>query len=646
MAKKIVYSSNHTKLRTGFGKHGKVLLSYLFSRVDKTGAKKYEIVEFAQGVGNDNKSLKSLPWRAIGSYPKDEKVFNNFVSSNGEVNKDIIKIVNYGGFSLPAFIKEEKPFLTIHCEDPWAFLAPTVSGFVPFWDCEWFEKTNNVIWTPLDSEPIYPGILEGANKIENLWVKAVFAERILKEAGHDHVEFMPALLDTKHYRQFSNAEKLDNRNKYKIRNEDLVFGMVFRNQGRKKPIAILEGFKKFKLENPNTKAKVIFVTNFSEMGSWDIPNAAKELKIENDDVLAVYICHKCDNAEVRPFNGEQNDCSCCNSKKSCSTVGIDKGVTEKQLVEIYNLMDGYIQAANSGGFELPQAEAMFCGIPTATVNYSYGETFIRSGHVFALDFILDRECGSNFKKAVIEIDSIYEFMNRIKSGIKDVGEAGRIWATEEFDSLKWCQKVEEFIDNLPDKNSDFNFCVEFPNKNAEFPEAENQDEWIYELLKSFFGFTKTNNNNNFEAIKVRLEKGETREDIYKESQKIAAGKSEKKFNIDDLFKNNGKKRLMYEMAGDFGDSLISLNVLDSLRETYNSDEWDIYVSCLPQYRQIYSHLDYIAGFIPFRANDELNNFKFWEGARNIDKIVDVWIRPSSKNYIHNGVDINSLQKRD
>ena len=68
--KKILIHSNHCRARTGFGKHMKHLLTFLY----KTG--KYEIVEFANGRQWGDPSLKTLPWKCIGALPSEPNLVN------------------------------------------------------------------------------------------------------------------------------------------------------------------------------------------------------------------------------------------------------------------------------------------------------------------------------------------------------------------------------------------------------------------------------------------------------------------------------------------------------------------------------------------------------------------------------------------
>jgi len=64
---------------------------------------------------------------------------------------------------------------------------------------------------------------------------------------------------------------------------------------------------------------------------------------------------------------------------------------------------------------------------------------------------------------------------------------------------------------------------------------------------------------------------------------------------------------------------------------------------LPQYQEIYAHLDFIAGFVPFVDN---KHFEFWEGKRGRKKIVDIWLAPNlDRNYIHNGMDKNAFHPK-
>ena len=64
--KKVLIHSNFCKAFTGFGKHKKNLLKYLY-KTDK-----YEIVELANAKQKSDEALQKMPWKAIGTLPSDQ----------------------------------------------------------------------------------------------------------------------------------------------------------------------------------------------------------------------------------------------------------------------------------------------------------------------------------------------------------------------------------------------------------------------------------------------------------------------------------------------------------------------------------------------------------------------------------------------
>ena len=67
MKKKIVIHSNHSRAFTGFGKHTKNILQYLYQ------TDKYEIVEFANGLAWDAKETNCFRGNATVHFPAIHK---------------------------------------------------------------------------------------------------------------------------------------------------------------------------------------------------------------------------------------------------------------------------------------------------------------------------------------------------------------------------------------------------------------------------------------------------------------------------------------------------------------------------------------------------------------------------------------------
>jgi glycosyltransferase involved in cell wall biosynthesis len=176
---------------------------------------------------------------------------------------------------------------------------------------------------------------------------------------------------------------------------------VFRNQLRKSVPNLLDGFKIFTQNNPDAKAKLLLHTHWSE--GWDILKLLKEKNIERTDILTTYFCSSCNRYDIKPFEGQKIKCKFCNQNNSSETTNVKNGVDERQLNEIYNLMDVYCHPFTSGGQELPIQEAKLTELVTLVTNYSCGEDCCtdESGGL-PLDWTEYREPGTQFIKAKLK----------------------------------------------------------------------------------------------------------------------------------------------------------------------------------------------------------------------------------------------------
>jgi glycosyltransferase involved in cell wall biosynthesis len=444
--KKIVLHSNSCLANTGFGRHMKFLLSYLF----KTG--KYDLVEYAAGAFNWSHDVcKSMPWKCYGAMPDNPREIDQFRNDPSKM-----QAIQYGEYNMNRVLETEKPDALIMLEDIWG---------MPYFDKPWINKFPHVFWTPVDSLPLLKVFKEQKDKFGNLWVKAQFAKDALAEQGIES-EYMPALIDHSDFIIFSENQKKEVRRKFGISDKTFIFGFVFRNQLRKLVGTLIEAFSIFKLKHPEIDCKLFLHTNWSE--GWRIPEFLERFGVKRDDVLTTYVCSSCKDVTVKPFFGQEMNCQNCKSEKRVNTTNVSVGVEEKELCGLYNICDAYIHPATSGGFEMPVLEALFCGLPTATTNYAYGTNFTVNPEVFPLDFSLYREHGSQFDKAQVLPSSIVEFMEKITSLTKteryEKGLALRKWALENFDGDKICAKIEKFLDDLPFTDYDFSFSKDKDEK--------------------------------------------------------------------------------------------------------------------------------------------------------------------------------------
>lgn len=480
--KTILYHSNDSKAYTGFGKHAKNMLKYL----QKTG--KYKIVELANGSDWEDKKHKLKPWLCHGSLPHPK------VQNDVQRNPDAVRPMHYGHNMIDKAIAEIKPDVYIGVEDIW--------GFAGFWDKPWWNKTNSMIWTTLDSQPILPQALEAAPKTENFYVWSSFAERDMKKIGHDHVKTLHGSVNTDDFYRFSDQQRAYLKEAFGL-GDSYVVGFVFRNQLRKSVPNMLDGFKIFKKDCP--KAKLLLHTSWSE--GWDIPRLLKEKDIPPEDILTTYICSECKNYMIKPFTGEKQNCPYCGQKGTFSTTSTGNGVDEEQLNEIYNLMDVYCHPFTSGGMEIPIFEAKLTELITLVTNYSCGEDSCTSeSGGLELEWAEYREPGTQFIKASTYPSSIAKQLKKVwkmkQEKVREIGKKAKQYTIDNYSVDSIGKKLEVIIDNMPDRKKELEELV---SKNSEhikkldlsakldkgkkiaivIPESAGDVLWINSLITNF-----------------------------------------------------------------------------------------------------------------------------------------------------------------
>ena len=212
--KKIVFHSNHSRAFTGFGKNCRNILCHL----EKTG--KYDIVEFCNGISWSTPALKTLPWKTYGSLPDDQALLQKL-----NTDPQLARAAGYGANMVDQVIREEKPDLYIGAEDIWAFNGYTKRP--------WWNKTNCMVWTTLDSLPILPDAVSVAPQIKHYYVWASFAEKALHALGHDHVKTLHGSIDESTFYRLSDENRQKLRHSKGIPQNCFIVGFVFRNQLRK-----------------------------------------------------------------------------------------------------------------------------------------------------------------------------------------------------------------------------------------------------------------------------------------------------------------------------------------------------------------------------------------------------------------------------
>ena len=624
--KKIVYQSDFSLAKTGFGRASKALLTYLY----KTN--KYDIIHYCCGMQYSNPELKKTPWKSVGSLPDNSREIE-------ELNKDphLARLASYGAHYLDKIVKEEKPDVYFGVQDIW--------GIDFAIDKKWFDKISSVLWTTLDSLPILPSAVEKAPKIKNYWIWSDFATKALHSLDHNHVKTVHGPIDISNFYKLNNSERENLRKKFNIPLDSFIVGFVFRNQLRKSVPNLLEGYALWKKSNPSIKNTFLLLhTHWSE--GWNIHKLAQEYNINLKEILTTYICKNCGNYEIKPFHGQDVDCRFCGSKKSQTTTNVNAGVTEKQLNEVYNLMDVYCHPFTSGGQEIPIQEAKLTELITLVTNYSCGEEMCKEEAAsLDLEWSEYREHGTEFIKASTKPSSIAKQLNKVynlpSSKRKDWGQKAREWTILNYSVENIGKEIEKFIDDAPFTDYDFSLKEEEKDPFCKIPNIEKDSEWLIYMYHNILKMKGVDEKDDgYKYWTTEISKGAKRQDIENYFRQVATQENEKnkKIEFEDILDKNDKgKRILYVMPESIGDIYISTSLFKNIKKQY--PEHNLYVATKPEYFEILQgnpHIHKIIQYIP-----QMDQLIWLEGAGDHQGYFEIAFLPHVGtqrflDYLHNG----------
>ena len=601
--------SNYSRALTGFGNSMKNILIRLHQDP------RFEVVELANGVRYG--APISTPWRAYGTYPSDMKTLQEIQN-----NPRLERLSAYGNYTIDKIIELEKPDVVIGIEDIWAF---------EWHQKKWFDKLGVILWTTLDSLPILDQAFNLAPKVNKFLVWASFAEKEMKKRGFD-VETLHGAID------YSSFKPLENRNELRAKfglQDNFLIGFVFKNQLRKSVPNLLEGFRLFKENNP--EAKLLLHTDWkNDENTWDIPKYIEEKGLDPNDILATYVCQKCKNYLLAPYQGEDRNCPICNSEKSLITKNNIFGVTEEQLNEIYNLMDVYCHPFTSGGQELPIQEAKAAGLITLVTEYSCGlDSCYEEDGGIPLKWVEYREPFTQFIKATTLPESICESLQRVKDmpeeEKKELIANGKRCIDDKFNVDKIVDRLKEIILELGPTDWDFDFQNKLADTSV-IPEMDTSDgvsseDWLIDLYKRIFNktFTKL----DVEIIEgAKLVNTEGRGSVFQYLLNVAKEKNQqiqvKSHSLEDFFDGPDEKRIAVVCPESAGDVLMINSLMGNLKKLY--PEYNIYFITKPVFYPMVDDNPAIYRLIPYQ--DSMMSLLMLEGQSSHKGYFDMAFLPT------------------
>ena len=627
--KKILFQSDFSLAKTGFGRNSRALLKYLYS------TDKYDITHYCCGMPYDHPELKKTPWKSVGSLPNNQQELD-------QLNRDpnLARMASYGAYSIDRIINEEKPDVYFAVQDIW--------GVDFAIEKNWFSKISSVIWTTLDSLPILQSAITNANKIKNYWIWSNFATKALHKLGYSHIKTVHGCLEDKDFYRLSDFDRKELRKKNNLPENAFIIGFVFRNQLRKSVPNLLQGYALWKKENPKIENTYLLLhTHWGE--GWNIHKLASEIGVDPKEILTTYVCKNCGEYEIKPFIGQDLNCKYCGAEKSQTTTNVGLGVTESQLNEIYNFMDTYCHPFTSGGQEIPIQEAKLTELITLVTNYSCGEEMCEpEAGSLALEWTEYREHGTEFIKASTTPESIAKQINIVykmpEHKRKELGKKAREWTINNFAVKNIGKILEDFIDSQP--FADWEKIKENPEDKKDpyyqMPEIPDDASWLIHLYHNILKMKNIDGNDSGHKYWMQeLSKGTKRQDVENYFRNVALKENENKKQVkfEDLLDEKDKGRVIYVMPESAGDIFLSTALFKSIKNRY--PDYSLYVATKPQYKDILDGNPYVHRWIEY--NPIMDNLIWLEGNSQHNGYFDIAYLPytctqRNLNYLHNGLD--------
>ena len=355
---RILMSTEASSLLTGFSKYTRELLKRLYA-MDK-----YDLAEFASFSTIEHANQNPVPWKHYPNHIED----NHPDKASFDSNPTNV----YGAWRFDRVCLHFKPDIVFDIRDPWMMGHEYYASSRPYF--------HHVIMPTVDSAPQRPEWIEDFNTSDAVFTYSDWGGKVLQKQSNRHINWQGAT--------YCGADEMfvPVKNKYEHRKQmgfvddpnAIIIGTIMRNQKRKLYPELFKAFRLFLDKAPQDIAKNTYLyvhTGYPDGAGWDIPSLIQECGLGNK-VLFTYICRD----SKKPFCCFMQDARTYSPFTHDSTAvmpGGGVGLDEKELANIIQVFDLYVQYSITEGLGMPMLEAAACGIPIAAVDYSAMEDIIR-----------------------------------------------------------------------------------------------------------------------------------------------------------------------------------------------------------------------------------------------------------------------------
>lgn len=380
---RILWVCESPSLNTGYSVYTRNVLTHLA----KSG--KFEIAQLACHTQDDSPYINDYPWKIYPAEPSK--------NSPARPEFDSVQVNAFGAWRFERTCISFLPDFVVDIRDWWAVEFQRRS---PFFDLFYWAQMPTI-----DSAPQHKQWLETYSKADQLFTYTDWGADVLKDQmGPINPISVPPVASP----EYKPLNKKALKAKYGL-SDCVVFGFVARNQKRKLFPSLFEAFSKFCDANPETPARILCHTSYPDAG-WDIQAMLKTKHA--DKILFTYRCNSCNNFSVKPFQAMVSQCSHCRNI-SCSLCNVERGISDADLAQVYNLMDVYVHTCTNEGFGMPIVEAAACGVAVAATDYSAPEDILNKLNGDKIKpAALSKEVETGTDKAYLSPESIIEIFTK------------------------------------------------------------------------------------------------------------------------------------------------------------------------------------------------------------------------------------------
>lgn len=422
--KRILWVNDASWKGTGYGTYGNEVLSRLHQ------VPEFEIAELACYADGKDSEANPRPWKVYTNRPPEsDPSFANYVNNPTAV---------FGQWTFNAVCLDFKPDIVMDIRDWWMFEYQERSPFRDFF--HW------AIMPTVDATPQNPQWLSTFGSADSVFAYSEFGRDVMLEQS-DKINFVDVASPAASEKFSPVPDKRAHKDAMGLDADSIIVGTVMRNQRRKLYPDLFAAFRKFLDRSKRNNVFLHCHTYYPDIG-WEVPALLDQFGLTNR-VLFSYKCNSCKKISIDFFKDCVSYCPSC-SEFANRLVGVENSVDTKELADIYNCFDLYVQYANSEGFGMPQLEAAYCGVPVMSMNYSAMESVIRNIKAEPLNPLhLSMECETGCYRAIPDNEELVDRLRTYTNPkIVDLRKLGLEMASNARQHYDWDKTAQMWIDHF------------------------------------------------------------------------------------------------------------------------------------------------------------------------------------------------------